>query len=364
MESYYWAALQTISGLGNSSIRTLVAFFGSAQQVWLAHRRDLLESGCLSSNNCNNLLAEREKIDVHKFAATLVAKGIKLTCFADADYPPLLANIANSPVVLYYRGQLPSDKLLIAIVGARSASTYGRNAATMLAAGLAAANIGVVSGAARGIDTAAHQGALSEQGYTLAVLACGVDICYPPENAKLLASIAEQGAVVSEYAPGTSPLPKFFPIRNRIISGLARGIIIVEAAEKSGSLITADWALEQGRDVFAVPGSIFSATSRGTHKLIKFGAKPVETVADILEEYSLCPVKPKCISASMLNEEDTLVYNALNFDNPLGMEEINMMTKLPPQVISYTLLQLELKGLISQFNGQRYARIPGRDFVE
>jgi len=358
MERYFWAALQLVPGLGNARLKNLVALFGSAQQVWQAHRRDLFLCECLDLTTCNNLLAHREKIVIDRIADDWEKRGIRVSCLTDADYPPLLAKTFNPPVVLYYRGRLPSIQPLIAVVGARRASAYGRNAATMLASQLADAGLGVVSGAARGIDTAAHQGALQRNGYTLAVLGCGVDIAYPPENAKLLATIAEHGAIVSEYAPGTAPMAKFFPIRNRIISGLSQGVVVVEAAEKSGSLITADFALEEGRDVFAVPGSIFSAASRGTHGLIKQGAKPVATAVDILEEYSLAiPVSP-AMPVLPLSGGQAAVLSILSSDAPVGMEDIIKITNLPPQEVVPILVQLELQGLIEQYSGQRYVRIP------
>jgi DNA processing protein len=364
MERYFWAALQLVPGLGNARLKNLVAFFGSAQQVWQAHRRDLFLCECLDLTTCNNLLAHREKIAIDKISGDCEKKGIRVTCLNDDDYPPLLAKTFDPPVVLYYRGRLPAIQPLIAVVGARRASAYGRNAATMIASQLADAGMGVVSGAARGIDTAAHRGALEQNGYTVAVLGCGVDIVYPPENAKLLAAIAERGAIVSEYAPGTAPLAKFFPVRNRIISGLSQGTVVVEAAEKSGSLITADFALEEGRDVFAVPGSIFSAASRGTHRLIKQGAKPVESAADILEEYGLELSAAPALPALVLSGGQAAVLKLLSSDNALGIEEIITISTLTPQEIVPILVQLELQGLITQYSGQRYVRIPGRETFE
>jgi len=262
VERYFWAALQTVPGLGNSRLSSLVAYFGSARQAWQATRRDLFLCRCLDDALCNNLAAQREKIDIHKMAAAWEKQGIKVVTAADADFPASLRKIFDPPAVLYYRGRLPGDRMLIGIVGARKASAYGKNAAGMLAGELAAAGVGVASGAARGIDSAAHLGALDRGGYTIAVLGCGVDVVYPPENGKLLARIAAEGAIVSEYWPGASPLPHFFPVRNRIISGLSRGIVVVEAAAKSGSLITADWALEQGRDVFPYPAAFSRPAAR------------------------------------------------------------------------------------------------------
>lgn len=358
MERYFWAALQLVPGLGNARLKNLVAFFGSAQQVWQAHRRDLFLCDRLDGAACNNLLAHREKIDIAKFSVAWSKKGISLTCLSDGDYPPLLGKIFDPPVVLYYRGRLPASEPMIAVVGARRASAYGLNAAAMLASQLALAGLGVVSGAARGIDTAAHQGALQQNGYTVAVLGCGVDIAYPRENAKLLATIADRGAVVSEYAPGTAPMAKFFPVRNRIIAGLARGVVVVEAAAKSGSLITADLALEQGRDVFAVPGSIFSAVSRGTNHLIKQGAKPVENAADVLEEYGLSLPDTPATPLPVLSVAQAAVINILSSDHAVGMEEIIKISGMTPEQVVPILVQLELQRLIAQYSGQRYVRIP------
>ncbi|MDT8901278.1 DNA-processing protein DprA [Anaeroselena agilis] len=364
MERYYQAALTMVPGLGNSRLNSLVAFFGSARQAWMASRRDLFLCGCLDETIGNNILAQREKIDIHKMAAAWEQKGIGVVCAADAAFPDRLRRIFDPPQVLYYRGRLPVDELLIAVVGARRASAYGRNAALSLAAGLAAAGAGVVSGAARGVDSAAHEGALSAGGYTVAVLGCGVDVVYPPENGRLLARIAEQGAIVSEYWPGTDPLPHHFPVRNRIISGLARGVAVVEAAEKSGSLITADWALEQGRDVFAVPGSIFSATSAGANKLIKQGAKPVTAAADILEEYGLTRAADGRPGRPEPAGDEGRVWAALSCDTPLTVDELIMRVGLPAPVVTYILLQLVLKDLAAEFGGQRYVRLPGRESGE
>ena len=247
---------------------------------------------------------------------------------------------------------MPSHDNLIGIVGARRATAYGRNAAKSLAMALAEAGFWIVSGAARGIDTAAHLGAL-EQGNTIAVLGCGVDISYPPENMQLLNRIAAAGAVLSEYSPGTPPTPGLFPARNRLISGLARGVVIVEAGEKSGALITADAALEQNRDVFAVPGSIFSEQSRGTHALIKQGAKLVDCVAAILEEYQVEYIEKKALPP--MGPDATTVYHALSPDRPSSLEEIVMQTNLTAANVSYILLQFELQG-IAQADGQRYVQ--------
>jgi DNA processing protein len=364
VERYYQAGLTMVPGMGNAMLNSLVAFFGSARLAWMAARRDLFLCGCLTEGVANNLLAQREKIDIHKMAADWEKRGIGVVTANDAAFPAALRKIFDPPQVLYYRGRLPQDELLVGLVGARRATAYGRNAAKTLAAGLAAAGAGVVSGAARGIDSAAHEGALEAGGYTVAVLGCGVDVVYPPENGRLLAMIAEQGAIVSEYWPGGVPLPHHFPVRNRIISGLCRGVAVVEAAEKSGSLITADWALEQGRDVFAVPGSIFSAASAGTNKLLKQGAKPVTAAADILEEYvAVQAAKARPPRPEPAGDEGR-VWAALICDEPLSVEELIMRVGLPAPVVTYILLQLVLKDMAAEFGGQRYVRLPGRDTGE
>lgn len=360
MERYYWAAFRLVPGFGNSRIKSLVSFFGSAQTAWKAARRDLFLCGCLDVADCNNLLAEREKIDVHKIAQEWDKKGIRLCRPRDSEYPALLNKIFDPPEVLFYRGQLPVDQQLVGIVGARRASAYGKNAASFLASHLASAGFGVISGAARGIDTAAHNGAL-EHGRTFAVLGSGVDICYPAENKRLLDKIVEQGAVISEHPPGTPPLPGFFPARNRIISGMSRGVVVVEAAEKSGALITADFALEEGRDVFAVPGSIFSETSKGSHRLLKQGAKLVERPEDILEEYGMDGASKPSNSVAYLSEEESILYKELSYENPLSVDEIILKTNMAPQIATYILLQLELRNLVAQSGGQRYIRLPGRE---
>ncbi|WP_371368952.1 hypothetical protein SRRS_23260 [Sporomusa rhizae] len=354
MEQYYLAALQRMSGIGSSRIKALVDYFGSARQAWLADQGDLFLSKCLDSTSCNNLLAQRDKIDIHKLAESLLKKGISICILSEDDYPALLRNTYNPPYVLYYRGTLPADDKLIAIVGSRKATAYGKNAATMLAATLAEAGVGIVSGAARGIDTAAHQGAVGK-GYTVAVLGSGVDVVYPPENAKLLANIAESGLVISEYAPGTNAHPRQFPARNRIINGLAHGVVVVEAAEKSGALITADFALEEGRDVFVVPGSIFAGSSKGANGLIKQGAKLVDNASDILDEYgwgSIANSKPM----PNLSSEEQAVYNLLDYEEPIGIEEIVTKVKVLPARAAYILLQLSLRGLTVEYSTQRYIR--------
>ena len=355
MDKIYLAALQMVAGIGSARLSSLISFFGSAELAWQASKRDLFLCRCLDETIYNKLLIHREKIDIYTLAGEWEKQGIYLCSLNEPEYPKLLLNTFNPPYVLYYRGILPTKELTIGIVGARHASPYGKNVAKMLAAELAEAGVWVVSGAARGIDTAAHQGALTT-GYTMAVLGSGVDVAYPPENSKLLSQIVECGAVISEYPPGTMAHPGHFPARNRIINGLSLGIVVVEAAEKSGALITADFALEEGRDVFAVPGNIFSESSKGTHRLIKQGAKLIDSTVDILEEYNLGITSQKG-PVIVLNTDEETVYEVLTFDTPVGIEEIVMKANLNSATVTYILLQLELRGLAIEHSGKRYLRI-------
>lgn len=358
MNTLYLAALQMIPGIGPVKLKKLVSFFGSAQQAWQAGRRDLFLCQCLDEQTCNIFLQQREKINIETLATRWEKLAVKLCAMGEPEYPKLLAYTANPPVVLYYRGVLPETDRIIGVVGARHASAYGKNAAEHLSAGIAAGGFWVASGAARGIDTAAHRGALaSGTGKTIAVLGCGVDVVYPPENAKLLAEIAEQGCVLSEYPPATKPIAGFFPARNRIISGISRGVVVVEAAERSGALITADFALEEGRDVFSVPGSIFSVSSKGTHRLIKQGAKLAEGAADVLEEYKDAISNTLKEAGLTLTTDEQAVYNCIDYENPLSVEEIVMKSGLTPSVVTYILLRLELRGLAAEQEGQRYVRV-------
>lgn len=292
----------------------------------------------------------------------LPPKKIVLCIPEDPEYPALLGQIFRPPAVLFYRGRLQPAAHRLAVVGSRRLSAYGRSAAEALALALAKRGVTVVSGAARGIDSAAHRGAL-QAGRTVAVLGCGVDVVYPPENRKLLDAIAEQGAVLSEYAPGTRPSPAFFPARNRIISGLSLGTIVVEAAERSGSLITAEMALSEGRDVFAVPGSIYSATSQGCHRLIQQGAKLVTKAQDVLDEYAWAADEHKAgrdasAPAPGLSPEEQAIYALLSYDVPQPVDAIICrLHGRDASNVAFLLLQMELRGLIAADENRAYRRV-------
>jgi len=275
----------------------------------------------------------------------------------DAAYPAALRTIADPPQRLYVRGTLQeADHRAVAVVGARRASAYGLAVAEWLGQELARSGVTVISGLARGIDAAAHRGALQGGGRTIAVLGCGVDIVYPPEHARLTVQIIEAGAVVSEFPPGTPPLRHQFPRRNRLISGLSLGVVVVEGRADSGALITADCALEQGREVFAVPGGVFAETSALPHRLLQQGAKLLTTVEDILEELRL-PKPPTSAAASAIALEGTeaAVYAQLSLD-PQHMDVLALRCRLPVAEVARVLLGLELRGLVRALPGQRYVR--------
>ena len=361
MEAYYLAALQRAGGMGSVHLQKLRKVFPGGKEIWEAPVKELASVGEMPEHLLSSLESlRRARPDYPKELAELCGKKeIRLCSMDSPDYPKYLKEIFDPPVVFFYRGSLPKEEeLCLAMVGSRRFSRYGEQVALDLAEKLAAAGVTVVSGAARGIDTCAHLGAL-KAGRTLAVLGCGVDVAYPPENASLLRQIAERGAVISEYEPGTSPLPAFFPARNRIISGLCRGTIVVEAARRSGSLITAELALNEGRDVFAVPGSIFADTSRGCHYLIQQGAKLVTDVADILTEYGRSGKRGEPAGKRPeLNPEEAAVYSVLSYDHPLSIDEIIYSLKGQGDAsgIAFLLLQMQLKGLVVENKSRGYLR--------
>jgi DNA processing protein len=283
--------------------------------------------------------------------------GAHAVTLVDDAYPALLREIIDPPLALHYRGDVSLlARESIAIVGSRRATPYGTNVAHQLARDLAGAGIAIVSGLARGIDAAAHQATLDANGITIAVLGTGIDVVYPRGNARLFRRIEEHGVIVSEFPPGTPPKKENFPIRNRVISGLSRGTVIVEATSRSGSLITARMAAEQGRDVFAVPGSIFSATSEGTHRLIQYGAKLVHDANDVLEEL---PGNLRVVQTPETPPESPLaeVLAVLSRDEGVHVDAVAARLRRTSGAVAESLLQLELGGWIRALPGARYVRI-------
>lgn len=358
MEKWYCSALHSITGIGNERMRSLIAYFGSARKVWEASRDDLSASGCLSPALGETIDAARRSLAVEEMANSMEKKGIDVCLLTDGKYPRLLRHVSRPPLLFYYYGSLPEDERVLAIVGTRKASRYGCSAATLLSEKLAQQGFWIVSGAARGIDAAAHRGAL-RQGRTLAVLGCSIDKVYPAEHRNLLKQIVDGGGgVISEYAPDTPTYRGNFPARNRIISGISRGVIVVEAGERSGALITADFALEEGRDVFAVPGSIFSSVSYGAHKLIAQGAKLVHSPEDVLQEYETVTAMQQPENKVVLQGVEEEIYEVIAAESAITLEEIIMQTGYKASEVSYILLLLELRGHVSVQEGKRYIRTP------
>lgn len=360
-ERLYTAALASLPGLGSRRVCSLIGRFGSAAAAWDASAVDWQDAGIPEAVG-TALTDARSRYDWDEQLRLLSRYHTKLVALREDDYPQLLRETYNPPPVLYYQGALPQFPKAAAIVGARKATPYGRNAAQTLAEQMARSGIAVVSGGARGIDTKAHRGALAGKGITCAVVANGLDTAYPPENKSLFADIIEKGgSVVSEYAFGVRPLAINFPARNRIIAGLCRCVVVTEAALRSGSLITADFALEEGRDVFAVPGSIYSEMSRGTNALLRKGAIALTGIEDILSEYGWDAEEGEqsALPFSLTLLEEALL-EALPCDRPMTQDELVVKTKLPPSQLSPLLLKLQLYGLIEETGGTSYVKKPGQ----
>ncbi|MCM0081917.1 DNA-processing protein DprA [Geomonas sp. Red32] len=357
MEHYYWFGLKSVPLVGNVTFLRLVSHFGTPERVLKASAHELSRVKGVSRAAVESLSSH----DYRPFAAAeeerLAASGAAVVDILSERYPRLLMEIPDPPPFLYVKGELRGNETAVALVGSRRASQYGLATATRLAHDLAGQGIAVVSGMARGIDTAAHWGALKNEGRSIAVLGCGIDVIYPPENGALHESLTKQGAVITEFPMGTAPLAENFPRRNRIISALSRGVVVVEAGEASGSLITARYALEQGREVFAVPGNVTLSGSRGCNALIKEGAKLVERVEDILEELSIEPRPageiPQPPSFSLTGREAEIY--ALLCQGPLHIDDLIVRSSLTASEVSATLLRLELKGAVMQLPGKHFA---------
>jgi len=356
------AALRTIKGVGSQNLRHLIAYFGSAVKAWEAPQRHYLQIG-YQGKWIGELLKERSNIDPREIGESLSKQGIRMITPDDFDYPPLLSELADAPPLIYYRGHLRRDSEVLAVVGSRQATAYGKAAARVLARDAAAKGVVIASGLARGIDTAAHKGALESGGTTWAFLGCGLDRIYPLENQRLAEDIIAKGVLLSEFIPGTPPNAVNFPARNRLISGCSRGVLVVESALKSGALITVDFALEQGREVFAVPGPIFSPVSRGTHHLLRQGAKIVEEIEDIWNEVPAWSKKGghALTTTELVTEKKELpaelglssILQQLS-DIPLHIDQLTLHSTLTVASISLALLELQLGGKIIQLPGQHY----------
>lgn len=357
----YWLGLKAVRGVGNHLFLRLLHRFGSPFSVFQATELELMQVDGIHKKVASEIVKFRIPDHIVQDIEHIRKNGCTIVTFSDKAYPALLREIHDPPPFLYVFGTLGSESHNIAVVGSRNATQYGREVTYRLSADLAARGMTVVSGMARGIDTAAHQGALSTQGKTVAVLGCGLGTVYPVENRDLFHRIGRHGAVISEFPFLATPEPHHFPIRNRIISGMSLGTVIVEATHRSGSLITARLAGEQGRDVFAVPGSVTSFKSTGTHSLIKQGAKLVEHVHDIMDELSfgadaLSPSTPlRKQRRPDVSPDEKIVLNGLS-PYPVHIDRLIRQLSMAPGDVSSLLLHLELKGLVTQSPGKRFAR--------
>ncbi|MGH8011231.1 MAG: DNA-processing protein DprA [Candidatus Binataceae bacterium] len=373
----YWLALRRVHGVGPRSCRLLIERFGSPEQVFAADERAIAACG-IPRPAAHNIKEFKEFEPVEKELCELPRLDARLVRWTDDEYPTNLRHIADPPPFFFLRGTLANDPKCVAVVGARAASDAGRRMASRLGLELAAKGFTVVSGLARGIDSEAHQGALDADGRTVAVLGCGIDVIYPPENRKLAENIiAGGGALLSELPVGTPPVAENFPARNRLISGLCLGVVIVEAAEKSGSLITARMALEQDRQVFAVPGSPLTGKTRGSNRLLREGARLVECVEDVIEELAPQLVgaegfafvenggtpnnaqrfsRPDVSGTSdSVQDEAKLLLKQLRGAEKLHIDSIIESSGLNTQTVLRLLLELELKGVVTQHPGKLFS---------
>jgi DNA processing protein len=361
LEAYL--TLNLLPGIGPVRVRRLTDHFGSAEAIFAATDRELQFVEGIGPEAARSIRSGSDGALGAKELAKATEMGVTVLAFDDSRYPSALREIYDPPLVLYVRGKVPERWARgVGLVGSRLTTHYGTETAKKLGYQLAYAGVPVVSGLARGIDTAAHMGALAAKGPTWAVLGTGVDVIYPPENAELAAKIAETGCVISEFPLGTKPERQNFPMRNRIVSGLSFGVLVIEAGLESGALITARQALEQGRQVFAVPGRIDTPHAKGCHKLIRDGAKLVEEVSDILGEIdfllprSAAESRPEVRSAPPeLSDDEKALFAALG-DDETSIDALIAKSGLPSGKVSSTLLRLEMKKLVRQLPGKVFVR--------
>ena len=358
IDKRYWIGFNLIKGIGAVRMQALIKYFGDLEVAWKAAPIELARAG-LSLKVIERIVQARKTVDLEKLWAKIESQGIKILIWEDETYPQRLKEIDQPPPVLYIRGDyLPDDLFAVAIVGTRRVTAYGRQITEELAAYLASNRITLVSGLARGVDAIAHQTALKAGGRTIGVLGSGVDRIYPPEHRGLAEKMMESGAIVSDYAPGTPPDASNFPPRNRIISGLSLAVVVIEAGETSGALITAEFAAEQGREVFAVPGSILAPQSKGTNKLIQNGALPLLSVNDLMQPLNLTHMGEHKAARKTIptDETEARLMNVLGAE-PLHVDEIRNQTDLPIEKVSATLALMELKGMVRQVGGMNYVAV-------
>lgn len=358
-EKEYWYWIWNIPGIGNARIRQLLQLYDSPKDIYhFTKEKELAKIEGFGPKTIQALLDSRIDGKIQKSYDKLMKAGIYFVTKEDDEYPNKLKNIYDPPYCFYLKGKLPKEnKPTIAIVGARECTEYGREMAGYFAKNLGEQGVQIVSGLARGVDSYAHKGALHTVGNTFAVLGSGIDICYPRENFNLYYEMIETGGgIISEYGLGASPIPGNFPMRNRLISGMADGILLIEAKEKSGSFITIDYGLDQGKNIYALPGRVSDDFSRGCNNVIKMGAKLVQSPQDVLEDYGIIMVDDSGIykkNNNSLESNEKIVYASLSFIAK-HMEEIILETNLKPEKLSEILLNLQLKGYIKQTHGNYY----------
>lgn len=357
-EKKYWIGFNLVRGIGSVRFQQIRAYFKDLSVAWEAPESAFSEAG-LPARALQNFIKLRAEIDLDQVYESILARHISILTLLDDDYPRLLREIDQSPPVLYIRGELlPADEFAVAMVGTRRVSDYGQQITRDTSLFLAGHGITIVSGLARGVDGLAHQHALKAGGRTIAVLGSGVDVIYPPEHRTLAEAIIENGAIISDYPLGTQPEGINFPPRNRIISGLSLATIVIEAGERSGALITADFALEQGREVFAVPGNVLSPASRGTNRLIQQGAYAMVSPQDVLDVLDLSQVEAKKTARQVLPMDATEanILQVMDYE-PLHIDEICHRVNLSVDKVSAALTMMELKGMVQHVGGMRYTPV-------
>jgi DNA processing protein len=354
----YWVAFSLVKGIGAVRFQSILNYFGDPQIAWGAPTEALRAAG-LGDKIIENLVKTREQVDLDKYWDEMEAKDISVLIKQDQNYPKRLNELEQPPPVLYTQGDIDAgDEWSVAIVGTRRVTAYGRQVTEQIAGSLARNGLTIISGLARGVDSIAHQAALDAGGRTIAVLGSGLDRIYPPENRHLAEHIKENGSLVTEYSPNTPPEASNFPQRNRLISGMSLAVVVIEAGIKSGALITAAFAADQGREVFAVPGNITSPGSMGTNRLIQDGAYPLLNAEQVLETLELTMVAEHR-SARVVLPSDSLeaqLFETLG-EEPLHIDEITNRTELSVEKVAATLALMELKGMVRQVGGMQYVAL-------
>ena len=351
----YWLGFNLVKGIGSVRLQGLLSYFGNLEIAWQAPAEAFKEAG-LTSKVIENLARVRSEVDIEAELERILSKNIQVLTWESKEYPRRLKEIHQPPPVIYVRGSLTlEDEWAVAIVGTRRVTAYGRQMTEELAGYLAGNGITVVSGLARGVDGLAHKAALTAGGRTIAILGSGVDRVYPPEHRNLAEEMSANGAVISDYAPGTPPEGVNFPPRNRIISGLSLAVVVVEAGKKSGALITAQFAAEQGRDVFAVPGNVHAPQSIGTNQLIQDGARPLLQPKDVLEALNLQQIQEYRAARHVIPSDavEARLIEILHAE-PVHVDALSREAGYSVQQVSAALTMLELKGVVRQVGGMQY----------